>query len=87
MWAIVVGMKSVYRFMIVSGYNQSGINLYSGKISQLLHLRSGGSVVTVDDVRAPQYVDFEEEKTRKMARGQYVHDKLDAYVVNCANTS
>lgn len=45
----------------------------------------GGDVwhlVTVEDVRAQQYADFEDEKTRKIARRQYLHDKLDAYVVN-----
>ena len=46
------------------------------KVGDVWHL------VTVEDVRAQQYADFEDEKTRKIARRQYLHDKLDAYVVN-----
>jgi hypothetical protein len=39
-------------------------------------------LVMVQDVREPQYADFEEEKTRTVTRRQYLHDKLDEYTVN-----
>jgi parvulin-like peptidyl-prolyl isomerase len=38
-------------------------------------------LVTVQDVREPQYADFEDEKTRKLTRRQYLHEKLDDYTV------
>jgi peptidyl-prolyl cis-trans isomerase C len=39
-------------------------------------------LVMVEDVRAPLYTDFNDDKTRAITRRQYIHDKLDAYVVN-----
>jgi len=36
-------------------------------------------LVMVQDMREPQYVELSDEKTRKMARRLYLHDKLDEY--------
>jgi len=64
------------------GLNEVVFTLGPGEIGGPVKVGEVWHLVTVEDVRAPQYADFEEEKTRKMARRQYIHDKLDAYVVN-----
>lgn len=46
------------------------------KVGDVWHL------VRVEDVRAPQYTDFNDDKTRAIVRRRYIHGKLDAYVVN-----
>jgi len=46
------------------------------KVGDVWHL------VRVEDVRAPQYTDFNDDKTRTVVRRRYIHGKLDAYVVN-----
>jgi len=38
--------------------------------------------VTVLDVKEPQYEDLDDEQTRRYVRRKYVHEKLDAYVVD-----
>jgi peptidyl-prolyl cis-trans isomerase C len=39
-------------------------------------------LVTVQDVRDAQNAELEEERTRKLTRRYYIHEKLDDYVVN-----
>jgi parvulin-like peptidyl-prolyl isomerase len=62
--------------------NEVVFTLGPGEIGGPVKVGDVWHLVTVEDVRAAQYTDFEDEKTRKMARRQYIHDKLDAYVIN-----
>jgi peptidyl-prolyl cis-trans isomerase C len=50
------------------------------KVGDVWHL------VSVQDVREPQYADFSDEKTRKVARRLYLHDKLDEYTAKLRET-
>ena len=71
---------------VEKGKVQPGLNdvvfvLGPGEIGGPVQVGEVWHLVMVQDVRAPQYADFAEEKTRTMTRRQYLHEKLDEYTV------
>jgi parvulin-like peptidyl-prolyl isomerase len=63
------------------GLNDVVFALGPGEIGGPVQVGDVWHLVTVQDVREPQYVDFDDEKTRKLTRRQYLHEKLDQYTV------
>ncbi len=61
------------------GLNDVVFALGPGEIGGPVQVGDVWHLVMVQDVRAPQYADFEEEKTRTMTRRRYLHEKLDEY--------
>jgi peptidyl-prolyl cis-trans isomerase C len=53
-----------------------------GEISNPVETPTGWHLVTVQDVQAAKYSDFDDAATRKLTRHKYLDQKLDAYVVN-----
>ena len=63
------------------GLNDVVFALGPGEVGGPVQVGDVWHLVMVQDVRAPQYTDFEDEKTRKLTRRQYLHEKLDEYTV------
>jgi peptidyl-prolyl cis-trans isomerase C len=61
------------------GLNDVVFALGPGEIGGPVQVGDVWHLVMVQDVREPQYVDLEDEKTHTMTRRQYLHDKLDEY--------
>jgi parvulin-like peptidyl-prolyl isomerase len=53
-----------------------------GEISEPVETPAGWHLLLATDVREEQYGNLAEPATRKRARRAYIHDKLDAYVVD-----
>jgi parvulin-like peptidyl-prolyl isomerase len=53
-----------------------------GEIGGPVEAAGNWHLVTVLDVKEPQYEDLDDEQTRRYVRRKYVHEKLDAYVVD-----
>jgi peptidyl-prolyl cis-trans isomerase C len=66
--------------------NDVVFKLGPGEIGGPVQVGDVWHLVTVQDVREPQYVDFDDEKTRKLTRRQYLHEKLDEYTVKLRET-
>jgi peptidyl-prolyl cis-trans isomerase C len=65
----------------LSGLNDVVFALGPGEIGGPVQVGDVWHLVTVQDVREPQYVDFDDQKTRKLTRRRYLHEKLDEYTV------
>jgi parvulin-like peptidyl-prolyl isomerase len=63
------------------GLNDVVFALGPGEVGGPVQVGDVWHLVMVQDVREPQYTDFEDEKTRKMTRRRYLHEKLDEYTV------
>ena len=63
------------------GLNDVVFALGPGEIGGPVQVGDVWHLVTVQDVREPQYTDFDDEKTRKLTRRRYLHEKLDEYTV------
>jgi parvulin-like peptidyl-prolyl isomerase len=62
--------------------NELVFGLEPGKIGGPVDAGGLWHIVLVQDVRDAQNTDLGEERTRKMTRRKYIHEKLDEYVVD-----
>ena len=72
---------------VVPGEGQPALSravfeLGPGEISDPIETPAGWHLLTVTDVREEQFGDLSEPATRKRTRRAYIHDKLNAYVVD-----
>jgi parvulin-like peptidyl-prolyl isomerase len=68
------------------GLNDVVFALGPGEVGGPVPVGDVWHLVMVQDVRESQYDDFGDDKTRKIARRQYLHDKLDEYTVKLRET-
>jgi hypothetical protein len=72
----------VYQGDTVPALDAAIFALGPGEISNPVETPAGWQIVTVQDVQAARYTDFNDAATHKLTRRKYLDEKLSDYVVN-----